>query len=74
MIGDKTDKYLDGEITISHCRGHNTIIIFFISRDFLALSDYLRLENKIIYDIDTAYDVPRIEIAFDGWYVNSVPF
>ena len=36
--------------------------------------DYLRLENKIIYSIDTVYDVPRIEIAFDEWYVNSVCF
>ena len=34
--------------------------------------DYLRPEGKITYSIDTIYDVPKIEIAFDGWYVNSV--
>ena len=34
--------------------------------------DYLRSEGKIIFGIDTTYDVPRIEIDFNGWYVNSV--
>ena len=34
--------------------------------------DYLKPEGKIIYSIDTTYDVPRVEITFDGWYVNSV--
>lgn len=34
--------------------------------------DYLRPEGKIIYKIDLTYDVPKIEINFNGWYVNSV--
>ena len=34
--------------------------------------DYLRPEGKITYGIDTTYDVLRIEIDFNGWYVNSV--
>ena len=34
--------------------------------------DYLRPEGKITYSIDSTYDVPRIEIDFNGWYVNSV--
>ena len=34
--------------------------------------DYLRPEGKITYSIGSVYDVPKIEIAFDGWYVNSV--
>ena len=34
--------------------------------------DYLRPEGKITYSTDSTYDVPKIEIAFDGWYVNSV--
>ena len=34
--------------------------------------DCLRPEGKIIYSIDTTYDVPRVEITFDGWYVNSI--
>ena len=34
--------------------------------------EYLRPEGKITYRIDTTYDVPKIKIAFDGWYVNSV--
>ena len=112
LIGDKRDKYLEGEITTGHCRGHNTIIIFFHFKVFTSSTwgfyrkififtshgllfffdrqrkppkieivdetppgqqyHYLRLEGKIIVSIDTVYDVPRIEIAFDGWYVNSV--
>lgn len=28
--------------------------------------DYLRPEGKIIYSSDTTYDVPKIDIAFDG--------
>ena len=34
--------------------------------------DCLRPEDKITYSIDTTYDAPRIEIDFNGWYVNSV--
>ena len=34
--------------------------------------NYLRPEGKINYSTDSIYDVPKIEIAFDGWYVNSV--
>ena len=34
--------------------------------------DYLRPEGKITYSIDTTYDVPKIKIAFNGWYMNSV--
>ena len=36
--------------------------------------DYLRPEGKITCSIDTTYDVPTVEIAFDGWYLNSVCF
>ena len=28
--------------------------------------DYLRPEGKIMYSIDEIYDVPRVEITFDG--------
>ena len=31
----------------------------------------MRPEGTITYSIDTTYDVPRVDIAFDGWYVNS---
>ena len=34
--------------------------------------DYLRPEGKITYSIDETYDVPKIQIALEGWYVNSV--
>lgn len=34
--------------------------------------DYLRLEGKISYSIDDVYNLPRIEIPFDEWYVNNV--
>ena len=34
--------------------------------------DYLRPEGIITYSIDTNYDIPRIEIDFNGWYVSSV--
>ena len=34
--------------------------------------DYLRPEDKIIYGVDTTYDVPRIDIDSNGWYMNSV--
>ena len=32
----------------------------------------LRPEGKIIYKIDFTYDVPKIEINFNSWYVNSI--
>ena len=34
--------------------------------------DYLRPEGRTIYSIDKIYDVPKVEIDFDGWYMNSV--
>ena len=34
--------------------------------------DYLRLEGKISDSIDDVYNLPRIEIPFDEWYVNNV--
>ena len=34
----------------------------------------MRPEGKITYSIDTTYDVPRIGIDFNGWYVYSVRF
>ena len=33
--------------------------------------DYLRPESKIIYNTDTTYNVPKIDIAFDDRYVNE---
>ena len=29
--------------------------------------DYLRPEGKITYNIDSTYEVLKIETAFDGW-------
>ena len=34
--------------------------------------DYLRLKGKMIYKIDSVYEVPKVGIVFEGWYVNSV--
>ena len=34
--------------------------------------DYLRPNGTITYTIDRMYDVPEIEINFDGWYKASV--
>ena len=34
--------------------------------------DYLRPKGHLIYKIDSDYNVPKIDIYFDGWYVNSV--
>ena len=34
--------------------------------------DQLKPEGKITHGIDETYDVPKIEIAFEGWYVNNV--
>ena len=36
LLGDKTDKFLKGEIIIGHCRGRDTIILFFHIRGFLS--------------------------------------
>ena len=33
--------------------------------------DYLRPNGTITYTIDRMYDVPEIEINFDGWYKAS---
>ena len=34
--------------------------------------NYLTSNGTITYKIDEGYDVPKIEIVFEGWYVNSV--
>ena len=34
--------------------------------------DYLRPSGKVVYKIDDVYNVPRVDIYFDGWYPNSV--
>ena len=34
--------------------------------------DYLRPKGKLIYKIDSVYDVPKTDILFEGWYPNSV--
>lgn len=34
--------------------------------------DHLRPEGKIVHSIDTTDEVPKIEISFNGWCVNSV--
>ena len=34
--------------------------------------NYLRPNGTITYKINEGYDVPKIEIAFEEWYVNSV--
>lgn len=34
--------------------------------------DYLRPKGKMIYKIDSVYEVPKIGIVFEGWYVQSV--
>ena len=34
--------------------------------------DYLRPANTITYAINRMYNVPEIEINFDGWYKASV--
>ena len=111
MIGDKRNKYLEGEISTGYCRGRDTIIIFFSFQGILQAAreafiekflfslpmrccyssgrqqkppkieivdetspgheyDYLRLEGKITYSIDTVYN--KIKTVFDGWYVNGV--
>ena len=35
------------------------------------LFNYLRPEGTIIFSIDRKYNVPLIDIQFDGWYENS---
>ena len=34
--------------------------------------DYLRPKRRLVYKIDSVYNVPKIDIYFDGWYANSV--
>ena len=34
--------------------------------------DYLRPKGKLVCKIDSVYDVPKIDIIFDDWYINSV--
>ena len=34
--------------------------------------NYLKHEGKITDSIDNTDDVPIVEIAFNGWYMNSV--
>ena len=32
----------------------------------------MRPEGRMIYSIDKVYDVLKVEIDLDGWYMNSV--
>ena len=34
--------------------------------------DYLRPKGIITYTIDRTYDIPLIELYFDGWFESSV--
>ena len=34
--------------------------------------DYLRPEGTIVYSIDRTYNIPMIQIIFDGWFQTSV--
>ena len=34
--------------------------------------DYLRPEGTITYTIDRTYNIPMIEIQFNGWFESSV--
>ena len=34
--------------------------------------DYLRPKGRIIFKMDSVYDVPQLDIFFDDWYANSV--
>ena len=34
--------------------------------------DYLRPRRTIIYSIDSTYNIPLIEINFDGWFESCV--
>lgn len=34
--------------------------------------DYLKPVGRIYYSNNEVYDVLKVEIAFDGWYMNSV--
>ena len=36
--------------------------------------DYLRPKGTITYSINTTYNIPWIEINFDGWFESSVHF
>ena len=34
--------------------------------------DYLRPEGTIVYSTDRTYNIPMIQIIFDGWFETSV--
>ena len=36
--------------------------------------DYFRPSSKLVYKIDDIYNIPRIDIYFEGWYPNKHPF
>ena len=36
--------------------------------------DYLRPQGTITFSIDRKYNIPLIDIRFDGWYENSARF
>ena len=47
LIGDKRDKYLEGEIILQHCRGHDTIIILFSIKGFY--NQHVRILSENFY-------------------------
>ena len=47
LIGDKRDKYLEGEIILRHCRGHDAIIILFSIKGFY--DQHVRLLSEYFY-------------------------
>ena len=47
LIGDKRDKYLEGEIILRHYRGHDTIIILFSTKGFY--DQHIRLLSENFY-------------------------
>ena len=34
--------------------------------------EYLRPKGRIIFKMDSVYDVPQLDIFFDDWYANNV--
>ena len=34
--------------------------------------NYLRLKGKLIFKMDSIYNVPKIDDLFDNWYTNSM--
>ena len=47
LIGDKRDKYLEGEIILQHCHGHDTIIILFSIKGFY--NQHVRILSENFY-------------------------